>query len=392
MSVLWFAQLKSFIWPVHELPCEIRSILDQVFGDSLGRLYSLPVNIALQIYTIRLTSNIKAYGTLPLSDSERLYPRIRTVRLKKRRPGRPEHEYILVELVSGNGPLASDVVIGELKVGRDERAVYGPSHGNASKNASADRSASSTFSTRPGIFSRDYWVISTYIPPRDAATFKPDDTCADTTVFVYTFDEASAPSVSDLLVAASILSDDSPDYILSERQCFWYAGMLLGILLGDIDTDPLVQPTAQKTSFSTAFVLPDPNVRRPKPVFAGAAGTFKKLFEVVTKKDIDLLYNSEFRQAYQSQRAEVDEQLRAARMHEETARIWEETARIQEKNARMEEEIARMDEETARIWEETARIQEENARMDEEIARTRDELARLEAAQTERCGAPPHAQ
>lgn len=385
MSVPWFTKLKSFIRRV--LGLHMPSILDAVFGGQGGRFETLSVHRALNSYIITVALIVD--GTLSYPDSS---PRIRTIRLKKCL-STAEHEYILVELVSGNGPLASDVVIGELKVERS----YDRVNGNALMNCLADSSASSTISTPSGTDSS----IKEPIPARDSATFQPQNTRADTTVFLHTFDEASAPSVLDLLVAANTLNVHSPHYILFQRQCYWFAGMILRILLGDIDADPIVLPEAVDTPFSPAYVPPTTvsNPAEPvepaqpvepaEPVLAGAAGTFKKLFTIVTKKEIDSLYNREIKQFYQSKRAEVDEQLRAAR--ERPARQLQEAARAaREDTARQVEEAARAarEEATQAAHKETARQVEEATRAAREeatqamleIARMRDEIARLKAA------------
>ncbi|KAL1949008.1 hypothetical protein VTO73DRAFT_10814 [Trametes versicolor] len=417
MRIPSFAQLKSFIRRVLGLP--MPSLFDSVFDAQVNEA-TMPVDPVLRLYIAargRRSSDLES----TLSDSP---VRIQTVRLMKRLNTRFEHEYLVADLVSGNGRRTNVIVIGELKV---ERA-YDSRHGNALKNASADASRASSDST-PGpstpsgssplsaMFNRDP------IPAKDTITFNPANTSADTTVFLYTFGEASAPSLLDLLVAADTLSSQYAEYILFERQCYWYAGMLLRVLLGDIDADPKVRPgaAAQNTRFSPAFIPNSEDAPPAEPVLAGRAGTFKNLFNIVTQRDIDLLYHSEIKQAYQSRQAEVRELLEAPRLvarqaeedrqarreaeealqksAQETARQAEaaqeatrqaEAARAREESARQAEAAARAREESARQAEAAARAREDA--LQEEMARMREELSRLKVAATESHGAPPHAQ
>ncbi|OJT07926.1 hypothetical protein TRAPUB_1137 [Trametes pubescens] len=419
MPLPWFAQLKSFIRRVLGLP--MPSLFDDVFDARVSNS-PLGVNPALMLYIKARASRISnPDGTL----SDPPSPRIRTVRLKKCLPTLAEHEFILVEVVSGNRPLANDVVIGQLKV---ERA-YDPINGNAFLAALVDSSCASTTSSTSGTFPLPSKFRKAPIPARDTITFDPKNTHADTTVFSYTFDEASAPSLLDLLVAADTLNIHSPHYILFQRQCYWFGGMLLRILLGNIDTDPLVQPgLAEDTLFSPAF---DPSETDPKPdeppepIRAGLAGTFKKLFKIVTNQSIDSLYNGEIKQVYQSRQGEVAELLKkpeliarqvaairealeararkaeealeeasqeVARKTQEAARQAEEATRAHEEATRAREEATRAREEAARQAEEATRAREEAARACEEMARMREEIARLKVTGTERHGPPPHAQ
>ncbi|KAH9853965.1 hypothetical protein C2E23DRAFT_884583 [Lenzites betulinus] len=375
MRIPSFAQLNSFIRRVLGLP--MPSVLDALF-DAPVKNATLPVDIALQLYITGSIANLN--GTLPPYASG-----------------------------PGNGGWPNVTVLSELKAERS----YDPSDGNPVKNASADafrtstQSSSSTLSSSPSLTAmsnRDP------IPAHDTITFSPHSDSGDKLLFGYRFDEASAPSLLDLLVAATTLHSHSPDYILLSRQCYWFAGMLLRVLLGDTDVDPEVNPGAQDTLFAPAFVPSSTDTALDtQPVLVGRAGTFKRLFQITTRQEIDVLYRSEIKQAYQTKYDEVNERLEAPRRQaEEVARQAEEIAReveaarareeaLQKDAARAHEDTARAREDTARAREETARVaeaarvreealQKEAARQAEEIARLREQLAR-----PERQGAPPHA-
>lgn len=138
MRIPSFAQLKSFIRRVLGLP--MPSLFDSVFDAQVNEA-TMPVDPVLRLYIAargRRSSDLES----TLSDSP---VRIQTVRLMKRLNTRFEHEYLVADLVSGNGRRTNVIVIGELKV---ERA-YDSRHGNALKNASADASRASSDST-PG--------------------------------------------------------------------------------------------------------------------------------------------------------------------------------------------------------------------------------------------------
>lgn len=205
-------------------------------------------------------------------------------------------------------------------------------------------------------------------PPIDTVTFTYNghNASKDKAVFRYTFDEASAPSILDFLVAAAALNSHSPDCILPSGQSFWFAGMLLRVFLGDTNVDPQVSRGARGVLISRAFVPSSTDTALDaEPVLAGRAGTFKELFKIITKQEIDSLYDSEIKQTCKLKRAEVNELL--------------------EEQRRRAEALTRLEEALARQKEALQTGAEENARL-------REELARLEATGTEGQGALPLAQ
>ncbi|KAH9848243.1 hypothetical protein C2E23DRAFT_844957 [Lenzites betulinus] len=391
MSIPSFAQLI-----IRVLGLPMPSLFNPLFHvDTRGS--TLPVDAALQLHLIA-----KGYSSSD-SDGTLLDPgpvRIRTVRLMKCLGTLSEHEYLLVEFVSGHGRWPNVTVLGELRVERS----YDPKRGNPLKKAAADVfRASSQSSALPAMSDEEP------TPPKDTVTFiyNRHNASRDKVVFRYKFDEASAPSILDFLVAAAALNSYPLDSILPSRQCFWFAGMLLRVLLGDTNVDPKVSRGARSVLFSPAFVPSSTDTALDaEPVLAGRAGTFKELFKIITKQEIDSLYDSEIKQACELKRAEVNERLEAPRRRAEAARareqaLREETARQETARHLAEAEASRVRAEALR--EETARqVEASRVRMEalqkaaragaEEIARLRKELARLEAAGTERQGALPLAQ
>ncbi|KAL1949006.1 hypothetical protein VTO73DRAFT_10812 [Trametes versicolor] len=409
MLITWFTRLwAKFVRRVLRL--RMPSLFDSIFNARISMSIMDP-NPTLVLYI----------GARRFSDSDSddalSRARIQTVRLKKS-PGQGifERVYILVEVISGNGSWANDSVIGELMVERttdpDTPAM------DPATPATVDPATPSGSSDSLSPVPKDYPIMG-----RDRITFNPDYTDADTTVFQYTFDEVSAPSLLNLLVAADLLNLHVPNYILMERQCYWFSGMLLYILLGDATSDLPVRPgAAQRTPFSLAFKRSPregPQADLPtEPVLAGQAGTFKNLFQIVTNRNIDSLYDSEIKQEYELRQAEVGELLEEARacvarrraetalvklaaqaheLDEAIQKALQEIAQAKEEGTRARARAALMREEAKRAREGTARTRKEATRaregaLQEESARMREELSRLEAAATERHGDPPHAQ
>ncbi|KAH9848236.1 hypothetical protein C2E23DRAFT_844943 [Lenzites betulinus] len=401
MSIPSFAQLI-----IRVLGLPMPSLFNPLFHVDI-RGSTLPVGAALELHLIAkgcYSSSDSDSGTLLDSGPVR----IRTVRLMKCLGTLSEHEYLLVEFVSGHGRWPT--VLGELRVERS----YDPKRGNPIKKAAADVfRASSQSSALPAMSDEEP------TPPKDTVTFTCNrhNASRDKVVFRYKFDEASAPSILDFLVAAAALNSHSPDYILPSRQCFWFAGMLLRVLLGGTNVDPKVSCGARGVLISPAFVPSSTDtVLDAEPVLAGRAGTFKKLFKIITKQEIDSLYDSEIKQACELKRAEVNERLEAPRRQKEAARAREETlredaARNWAKAARDWAEVARLREEALQKASEDAARQAEASRareeallkvaqeaacqaeaLAEENARLREEIARLKATGTERQGALPLAQ
>lgn len=122
MSIPSFAQLI-----IRVLGLPMPSLFNRLFLVDI-RGSTMAICAALHLHIFRSNSSSDSDGTLLDSGPVR----IRTVRLMKCLGTLSEHEYLLVEFVSGHGWWP--IVLGELKVERS----YDPKRGNPLKKAAAD--------------------------------------------------------------------------------------------------------------------------------------------------------------------------------------------------------------------------------------------------------------
>ncbi|KAI0628938.1 hypothetical protein C8Q77DRAFT_1067239 [Trametes polyzona] len=315
-----YLRLLSFIRALLGLPPMI-SPLAQAFGVTNSGDSSIGVSVALKIIS-------------PGCDRTLARARISRIRLKKGRPtGLAEHEYLLIDV--NDGAESNPAFLGSVVVDRSFKQDSGTIKLAGSKDN---------------------------VDAIDRIEFAPP-TNNDLTVVDVTFRNLSeCPLFSTLIIAADVLHTQSPSYILLHRQCYWFAGMLLRVLLGN--ADPTVTRDAELENFEYAYEGHPGGYAQP-----GRAGTFKHFFTLVTSKSIDELYQSDIRPAFETRKAEVEQEIENRWAEPQWAELAEQ--QVARKDAALEEmlrEMAHKDEETAR----------ELARKDEELERMRQALARLQ--------------
>ncbi|KAI0631903.1 hypothetical protein C8Q77DRAFT_1074822 [Trametes polyzona] len=318
LSYLW-TRLSSFIRAVLGLP-PIPSRLVQQVVPVIGRPPVIGVSLALTLYTYPDILYDILHGV-----------RICRIRLKKRTGKMGEHEYLLIDVDDGALPIPS--YLGQVVVER----LYKLPH--------------SAYS----------YLHDTPTHCRDHINFAPPNTFRDLTVIDLRFrDESPGPLFYTLLLAADVVHAHFPTSILLPRQCFWFAGSLLCMLL-DNAVDPALTRSGASTHFAYAYDRSAPTA--DSVVKARRAGTFKELFRLVTNQSIDVLYSTELKPAFDKRKAEVD------------GIIWQ---RLKEFRwtAFAQREIARIKEELAR---ELARKDQELALKDKELEQMRKEVALLQA-------------
>ncbi|KAI8968647.1 hypothetical protein BD414DRAFT_297503 [Trametes punicea] len=188
-----------------------------------------------------------------------------------------EHEYLLVYVVDrSNNNAEPEVVKCERDVDTGAGAVT-----QAASSIGVKSSASGTSSPS----SRPLRAVDRFTVRRPSS---PDDPPADL-IYDYTFPADNQPSFDRLLAALSVISRDSPEYILLTRQCYWFAAMVFRALVGGavqnirpIAGDITIQPAAEGGRAAT-------------PKFAG---TFWGLFQVVTDRQIDSVFATSIQEPF----------------------------------------------------------------------------------------------
>ncbi|KAI0628930.1 hypothetical protein C8Q77DRAFT_1067430 [Trametes polyzona] len=305
-----YLRFLSFIRAILGLPPMI-SPLAQAFGVTTSGDSPIGVSVALKMYS-------------STCDRTLARARISRIRLKKKRPTElAEHEYLLIDV--NDGAESNPAFLGSVVVDRSFKQDLATLKLAALKKENVDAI--------------------------DRIHFAPP-TNSDLTVIDVTFGNVSeCPLFSTLIIAADVLHTQSPSYILLHRQCYWFAGMLLRVLLGN--ADPTVTREAELENFQYAYAGHPGGFAEAK-----RAGTFKRLFGVVTSRSIDELYQSDIRSAFETRKAEVEQEIEKRWAEGQAKRDLEETRRV----------MARKDEETAR----------ELARKDAELEQMRKALARLQ--------------
>ncbi|KAH9848032.1 hypothetical protein C2E23DRAFT_845946 [Lenzites betulinus] len=247
------------------------------------------VNVAWRFCIIALKEDAEC----PLANAA-----VRTIELYKQMKNRAEHDYLILTIVdrttvkSFAGP-----PFGLIKIDR----TYNLEDGNPLFAAafSSSLSSHSSLSETPAS-----------IPANDAVLLIPPTSTTHKRVISVTFTLESAPSWLDVVVAPTAVSKHSPDYILLSRQCYWYAAMVMRVLIGE--QDPRVLPSAQSTKFEVAFKPTLTSECTPQTVVPGRDGTFKSIFRLVTERDIDELYNKEIKDVYLALHQDTHKKLQQA--------------------------------------------------------------------------------
>ncbi|RPD75963.1 hypothetical protein L226DRAFT_559809 [Lentinus tigrinus ALCF2SS1-7] len=187
--------------------------------------------------------------------------RIATIKLVKKKNS-SEHEYTLSYLTrDGRSWEASSSRVGIL---RCERTVSVHDNTTTAHTLGLLRSSSNGHHIK----ALDQVVI---LDP-DASAGKDDDV-----VYTHHFDPSTAPSVSMLIAAATVLNEDSPNYLLLNRQCYWFAGLCFRLLVGRPADDLQANPKMRDQMVVAADGL------KKVP----CAGTFKHVFKLVTGEEIE---------------------------------------------------------------------------------------------------------
>ncbi|EIW52354.1 uncharacterized protein TRAVEDRAFT_75346 [Trametes versicolor FP-101664 SS1] len=104
------------------------------------------------------------------------------------------------------------------------------------------------------------------------------------------------PTLFHLAVAVSLLDKLQPEYIVPDRQCFWYTAMLYHLLVGQDALGAEVEHDAKRVAIGAAHCS---EASRGTSIFASDTtfrahpGTFRDLFQRVTHKDIEELRTEE---------------------------------------------------------------------------------------------------
>ncbi|RDX54552.1 hypothetical protein OH76DRAFT_1397886 [Lentinus brumalis] len=201
--------------------------------------------------------------------------RLKAVELLKNSAS-PQHEYILAVVVDSN-----DHTVGYIRLERTDvsRSVLSPT-----RCRSPASSTSHSSSDLPPAVHR----ISIYNdePPRDGARV----------VYSYTWlDAGRRPSLVELAAVVVAIHED--------KQCYWYAGMLMYAIVGE-DVKGLVS--------SAAVQYPDNEQGGRIMVKANKAGTFATLFRIVTTQDISAEH-ARLEPALKAKKTAFHEQLAAYR-------------------------------------------------------------------------------
>ncbi|KAH9847992.1 hypothetical protein C2E23DRAFT_906717 [Lenzites betulinus] len=277
-----------------------------------------------------------------------------TIELYKQIKNRAEHEYLLLTIVNKTTHLSfAGPPLGLIKIDR----TYDHADGNQVFAAASSSSiSSSSIKDAPAS-----------IPANDALILFPTTPSDHKGVISVSFTLENAPSWLDVLVAAKAVHKHSPDYILLSPQCYWYAAMVMRVLIGD--QDPRILASAQSTEFEVAFDPTPTSGRTPRTVVPGREGTFKSIFRLVTAQDIDDLYDKEVKDVYLALHLETHENLRqaaAARQAVEQRAVTAEQTAAKERAAAAKERAARATAEQAR-----ATAEEANALLREQLAQLR---------------------
>ncbi|KAL1946109.1 hypothetical protein VTO73DRAFT_15236 [Trametes versicolor] len=107
------------------------------------------------------------------------------------------------------------------------------------------------------------------------------------------------PTLFHLAAAACLLEKQQPEYIAPDRQCFWYPTLLFYLLVGQDALVAEVEHDAKRVAIGDAY-CPEASRNTSTPATASNAtfhahpGTFRDLFQRVTRKDIqDILTQEE---------------------------------------------------------------------------------------------------
>ncbi|KAH9848290.1 hypothetical protein C2E23DRAFT_437629 [Lenzites betulinus] len=214
-------------------------------------------------------------------------------------------------------------------------------------------------------------------------------------LFSHIFTRQSHPSLLDALVAAATLHEHSPTYILSSRQCYWYANMLMAALLAQSSNgkgtleDPPLAASALQAEFNIAYDPASTSSTVRQKVVPGPEGTFKGIFRLVTTKDIDELYDSEIKGLYETKLQTTRKVIEEWSALQKTR--WGDITQVQKEVA---EDVAKARQNAAAevAAAEEARLAIEQAK-DQEIALLREETALLreQIAQSREAHSPVHA-
>ncbi|KAI8969701.1 hypothetical protein BD414DRAFT_510873 [Trametes punicea] len=188
-----------------------------------------------------------------------------------------EHEYLLVYVVDRSNNNAEPEVV---KCERDVDTVVGAiTQAVSSIGVKSPASGMSSPSSRP-LRAVDRFTVR--------RPWSPDEPPADL-IYDYTFPADNQPSFDRLLAALSVISSDSPEYILLRCQCYWFAAMVFGALVGGAVQN--IRPIAGNTTIQ-------PAAEGGRAATPTSAGTFWGLFQVVTDRQIDSVFAASIQEPF----------------------------------------------------------------------------------------------
>ncbi|KAL1946111.1 hypothetical protein VTO73DRAFT_15238 [Trametes versicolor] len=117
------------------------------------------------------------------------------------------------------------------------------------------------------------------------------------------------PTLFHLAAAASLLDKLQPEYIVPDRQCFWYSAMLYHLLVGQDALDAEVEHDAKRVAIVAAYSAEasrGTSIFAPSATFRPHPGTFRDLFQRVTRKDIEAIRTEEALDAMTCERRLTD--------------------------------------------------------------------------------------
>ncbi|KAI8971261.1 hypothetical protein BD414DRAFT_223107 [Trametes punicea] len=191
-----------------------------------------------------------------------------------------ELEYLLVYVVDRSNNNAEPEVV---KCERDVDTVAGAvSQAASSIGVKSSASGTSSSSSSP-LRAVDQFTVRPPSPPHDP----PADLIYD-----YTFPADNQPSFDRLLAALSVISSDSPEYILLTRQCYWFAAMVFRALVGGAVQN--IRPIAGDITIQ-------PATEGGRAATPRSAGTFGGLFQVVTDRQIDSVFAASIQEPFSAE-------------------------------------------------------------------------------------------
>ncbi|KAI0370884.1 hypothetical protein BV20DRAFT_965953 [Pilatotrama ljubarskyi] len=264
--------------------------------------------------------------------------------------GMPEHEYIVADVVVPDSDGTPARPLGGLKA---ERTVATEDGGCTNHSKAVLSPASSSGVTIPALDRFFVWD-----PP--TASMIPND---HQVAYAHDFPVSDRPSIALLIATASVLHEEAPNYFVRTHQCYWFAGVLFRMLVGEASQQLPLRP-------GVAISVAD----EPRTV---NAGTFLDVFNIVTKEDIRQTVDA-IKSNVLSKEARIQDRLRALRAEHEAE---QQRARASREALEREAEAAKRTLEEERAEREA---EQQRARATREALEGKAEVANREAEAAKR--------